>query len=259
MIIYLYAMATERKLSRLRSEFVSNVTHELKTPLSLIKMFSELLTTRKVSEERRQRYCEIIHRESDRLGALIDTVLDFSRLERGKTRYEKVEVDPVEVVRNAVDMFKLRLERESVEVRFEVDGEVPLVLADGQALTLAVINLLDNALKYAEGTSEIRVRVDQSGRWVRISVSDDGPGIPVEEQRRIFDRFYRGKAAATSRARGSGIGLSIVQAVAVGHPAVARVVVRWNVIGIGVSAAVAGAIALQVPAVPQGLCVDTLR
>ena len=221
MIVYLYAAAKERKLSRLRSEFVSNVTHELKTPLSLIKMFIELLIMGKAADEtRRQRYYEIIHRESDRLGALIDTVLDFSRLERGKTRYDKVEVNVSSVVQKAVDMFRVRLERESVEISLSVDDEeqdIPPVLADDQALTLAVINLLDNALKYAEGTKEIRVTVRTKGQKVQIIVSDDGPGIPPEELKRIFERFYRGRAASTSHARGSGIGLSIVRAIADGH------------------------------------------
>ena len=116
-------------------------------------------------------------------------------------------------------MFRLRLERESVDVTLDVeeDGEPMLILADEQAVTLAVINLLDNALKYAEGTKVISVALRNEGDVVRIIVSDNGPGIPQEDLRRIFERFYRGKAAARSRARGSGIGLSIVQAVADGH------------------------------------------
>jgi two-component system phosphate regulon sensor histidine kinase PhoR len=218
MSFYLYASAKERRLSQLRSEFVSNVTHELKTPLSLIKMFSELLLMGKITDEaQRRRYFEVLNRESDRLAALIDTVLDFSRLERGKTHYEKVATDAGELARRAVEMVRLRLEREMVELKLHVDDGLPEVLADEQALMLAVINLLDNALKYAEGTKEIRVEVRSEGAAVRIVVADDGPGIPPEELKRVFDRFYRGKAAARSRARGSGIGLSIVQAVAAGH------------------------------------------
>lgn len=217
MMIYLYAAAKERKLSQLRSEFVSNVTHELKTPLSLIKMFAELLVIGKVAEERRQRYCEIIYRESDRLGALIDTVLDFSRLERGKSHYEKAEIDLEAVVRRAVEMFRLRLDHETIGLTVEVEQPPPPVFADGQAITLALINLLDNALKYAEGTSQIRLSLSTRGRMVRIEVADDGPGISPEEIRRIFERFYRGQAAASSHSRGSGIGLSIVQAIANGH------------------------------------------
>jgi two-component system phosphate regulon sensor histidine kinase PhoR len=218
MTFYLYAVAKERKLSRLRSEFVSNVTHELKTPLSLIKMFAELLVMRKPTDDRRrQEYCEIIFRESDRLSALIDTVLDFSRLERGKQVYEKEQLVVGEVVQEAVEIVRLRLERDTPTVRVQLNEPLPLVWADHQALNLAVINLLDNALKYAEGTAEIRVLVEAKGRMVHISVEDDGPGIPPEELRRVFERFYRGKAAAQAHQRGSGIGLSIVQAVADGH------------------------------------------
>ncbi len=217
MIVFIVAAAKERRLSRLRSEFVSNVTHELKTPLSLIKMFSELLVMGKVNEDKRQRYCEIIHRESDRLGALIDTVLDFSRLERGKRHYEKVAVDLSDVLRRAVDISRARLERDTLELTLKVEESIPLVLADEQAVTLAVINLVDNASKYADGSDEIRVLLRQVGRCVHIVVEDDGPGIPADDLRRIFERFYRGRAATQNQARGSGIGLSIVQAVAEGH------------------------------------------
>lgn len=218
MSFYLYASAKEQRLGQLRSEFVSNVTHELKTPLSLIKMFSELLLMGKVTDEaQRRRYFEVLNREADRLSALIDTVLDFSRLERGKTHYEPVATDAGELVRKAVEMVRLRLEREMVELKLAVEESLPQVLADEQALTLAVINLLDNALKYAEGTKEIRVAVKRSGRSVQIVVADDGPGIPPDELKRVFERFYRGNAAGRSRARGSGIGLSIVHSVATGH------------------------------------------
>ena len=218
MIIYLYAAAKDRRLSRLRSEFVSNVTHELKTPLSLIKMFSELLVLGKVKDdERRQGYYEIIFRESDRLGALIDNVLDFSRMERGKTRYQKVEVDVCELVGKAVEVFRIRLERQSIDVQLELADDLPLILADEHALSLAVFNLIDNALKYAEGTEQVRISVTCEQERLRIVVEDDGPGIPEDERRRIFERFYRGKTATSGRQRGTGIGLSLVRDVAYGH------------------------------------------
>ncbi len=225
MSVYLYAAAKERRIGRLRSEFVSNVSHELKTPLSLIKMFSELLTMGGVGDEgSRRRYCEIIHRESDRLSALIDNVLDFSRLERGKTEYEKTEIDVGAVVRRAVDIFCIRLEREELALRLAIDADLPPVLADEQAITLALLNLLDNALKYAEGTAEIAVSVRGAGGQVVIEVADQGPGLPPEELKRVFERFYRGRQAKRQHQRGTGIGLAIVQAVAEGHGGRARAV-----------------------------------
>jgi two-component system phosphate regulon sensor histidine kinase PhoR len=218
MIVFLYAAAKERKLSQLRSEFVSNVTHELKTPLSVIKMFSELLVMGKVGdEERRRGYFEAIHRESERLGTMIDNVLDFSRLERGKALYEKVEVDVGEVVTTAVEVFRLRLDRQAIELKMRIEPDLPTVLADRHALSLAVFNMIDNALKYAEGTREIRVHVTSSTDNVRICVEDDGPGLPTDELTRVFERFFRGAAATRGRQRGSGIGLSLVQSVARGH------------------------------------------
>ena len=216
--VYLYAAAKERRLSRLRSEFVSNVSHELKTPLSLIRMFSELLTMGPgADEDSRRRYSEVIHREADRLTALIDNVLDFSRLERGKTHYDRVEVDLGAVVRRAVDVFCVRLEHEEVDLKLGIEDDLPPVRADEQALTLALLNLLDNALKYAEGSNEVRVSVGRTRQGVAIAVEDDGPGIPPEDLRRIFERFYRGQGARRRHQRGTGIGLAIVQAVAEGH------------------------------------------
>jgi signal transduction histidine kinase len=168
-------------------------------------------------EERRRGYFEAIHRESERLGTMIDNVLDFSRLERGKALYEKVEVDVGEVVTTAVEVFRLRLDRQAIELKMRIEPDLPTVLADRHALSLAVFNMIDNALKYAEGTREIRVHVTSSTDNVRICVEDDGPGLPTDELTRVFERFFRGAAATRGRQRGSGIGLSLVQSVARGH------------------------------------------
>ncbi|MFO0643261.1 MAG: HAMP domain-containing sensor histidine kinase [Polyangiaceae bacterium] len=219
----LFAAETERRASALKSEFVANVSHELKTPLALVRMFAEMLQSGRVaSDEKRAEYLEIIVRESERLTSLIENVLDFAKVERGHASYDFVDGDLAEVVRRAVGVYRYRAEREGVEIRFEEDETLPVVRLDGRAIELVVINLLDNALKYAQGGKTIFVEVRKRGeKEVVVAVRDEGPGIPDAEKERIFERFVRGATAqpkdGRSPVRGSGIGLSLVRAIVEAH------------------------------------------
>ena len=219
----LFAAETERRASALKSEFVANVSHELKTPLALVRMFAEMLHSGRVaSDEKRAEYLEIIVRESERLTSLIENVLDFAKVERGHASYDFVDGDLAEVVRRAVGVYRYRAEREGVEIRFDADDALPLVRLDGRAIELVVINLLDNALKYAQGGKTIFVEVRKRGeKEVVVAVRDEGPGIPDGEKERIFERFVRGATAqpkdGRSPVRGSGIGLSLVRAIVEAH------------------------------------------
>lgn len=213
-VFFLYATIKERRLNALKSDFIANVSHELKTPLSVVRMFAEmLLTDRVTSQEKRQKYLEMICREAERLSGLIENVLDFAALERGKQKYERVEADLGDIVVRAIETLRHRLEQ--VEVRLHVPERLPRVLADEQAVLLATINLLDNAVKYGEGTP-IDVQLVEKRREIVISVRDRGPGIPDQEARRVFDRFYRVRRAG-QQIRGSGIGLSLVKHIADAH------------------------------------------
>lgn len=195
------------------------MSHELKTPLSLVRMFSELLATGRVRDEaKREQYLSIIMRESERLTALIENVLDFARVERGKAAYNFEEASLGDVVTRAVDIYRYRVEREGMELELKVDPDIPPTVLDGRALELALVNLMDNAIKYAKEGGKIRVEARMRGaRTAEIRLSDCGPGIPKEEQRRIFERFVRGKGARESQVRGSGIGLALVQHIARSH------------------------------------------
>ncbi|MFW5920251.1 MAG: sensor histidine kinase [Polyangiales bacterium] len=215
LVFLLYAADKERRLNALKSEFIANVSHELKTPLSVIRMFGELLLTRRVqNREKQEQYLEIVCRESERLSALIENVLDFSALERGKQQYDLEEGDLADVVSRAIETFRYRVEREGTEVRFEQRGELPAIPIDEDAILLALVNLLDNAVKYGDGTP-VDVVLERTDAEARIRVRDRGPGIASQDLKRVFERFYRGRRPRQTR--GSGIGLSIVRHIAEAH------------------------------------------
>ena len=222
-VIVVRATIQERRLAALKSDFVANVSHELKTPLASVRMFGEMLLTRRVpSEEKREEYLQIIVGESERLSALIDNVLDFAKVERGKAAYEFAEQDVAEVAARAVEVLRYRAERQGITIR--ADLEPVYAVIDARAIELLVINLLDNALKYATGTTFIDVRVvasEDGGALIR--VTDEGPGIDPEDQERIFERFVRGQVAQDTRVRGSGIGLALVKHIAESHGGTASV------------------------------------
>lgn len=214
-LFLVYAADKERRLNDLRSEFVANVSHELKTPLSVVRMFGELLLTDRVkSEEKRQEYLEIICRESERLSALIENVLDFARMERGRAKYDMHARDLGDVVARAIDTFRYRIESEGVEVEFVREGGMLVLPIDEQAILLATINLLDNAVKYGEG-SRVEVKVQNLGQELIVSVRDHGPGIPADDLHKVFERFYRSRRDTNTR--GSGIGLALVEEIINAH------------------------------------------
>ncbi len=218
-IAILRAAVQARRLAALHGDFVANVSHELKTPLASVRLFGEMLLTGRVAtDEKRREYLQIIVAESERLTSLLDNVLDFARVERGRAAYDLRHGDVATIARQAVETQRYRAERQGLELEVETSPAVALV--DARALELAVINLVDNALKYGVGSEKIRITVGhlsepQATAYVR--VEDSGPGIDVADQERIFQRFVRGKNARDLHARGSGIGLALVRHIAAAH------------------------------------------
>jgi two-component system phosphate regulon sensor histidine kinase PhoR len=212
------SVRSERRTSQLKSDFIANVSHELKTPLSLIRMFGELIATGKHKGEGSAReYAGIITRESERLTHLIDNVLDFARLERGKASYNFAEGRLEEVVERALDVCRYRLEKERLRLRTDVESGLPVVRMDEDAMTLVLLNLVDNAVKYAGDGGEVWVGLGRAPGGVALAVRDRGTGIAPDEQARIFERFYRAGSARARNVRGSGIGLSLVKHIAEAH------------------------------------------
>ncbi len=216
--IVLAGSMKERRLAALKSDFVANVSHELKTPLALIRMFGEMLLLDRVpSPDKRRQYLQIIMSESERLTALIENVLDFAKVERGKAAYSFAPGDVGEAVGRAVEIFSHRAERDSMNVTLTIAKDLPRAMIDARALELATINLVDNSFKYAKNGGRVDVEVSHVSRVVRIRVRDYGPGIDADDQPRIFERFVRGKIATEGHVRGSGIGLALVKHIAESH------------------------------------------
>jgi two-component system phosphate regulon sensor histidine kinase PhoR len=216
-IIYV-AWRRDRQLRQLKENFISNVSHELKTPLSLIRMFSEILVMGRVNTEgKKLEYYRIIHSESDRMSRLINNLLDFANLVRGieYKNFEKTNI--AQLVTKALEAYRYEIQKDGFQLNLETAPGIPDFLADPNAITMAFFNLLDNSVKYSGDQKQIDVRVRRTNGFVDLMVIDRGIGVPASEQQKIFDTFYRGSEPLVRRTRGSGIGLAITKHVAEIH------------------------------------------
>ncbi|MDP6111763.1 MAG: ATP-binding protein [Planctomycetota bacterium] len=207
----LHYINRELELSRLKSDFVSNVSHELKTPLTLIRMFGETLSLGRVkNEEKAMEYYQIITRESERLTKLIDNVLDFSRIESGSKEYDFQIQNVGEVVQTTFESYRENLESQGFTCDLDIEEEVDLTAkVDRDSVEQALINLFTNARKYSKDEKEIHVSVTTDGEEIRIAVRDKGLGISEQDQQQIFDKFFRVEDDYVRSVRGSGLGLAI--------------------------------------------------
>jgi two-component system phosphate regulon sensor histidine kinase PhoR len=208
----------EMELAQLKSDFVSNVSHELRTPLSLIRMFSETLEMGRVSsEEKRREYYSTIVRESERLTGLVNNVLNFSRIESGKKEYHFSNIDVNAVVHKVLSSYQSHLEHLGFTLETDLATPLPLILADAEAVSEALLNVVDNAIKYSKTEKSIRIRTGIIGQNVYVEVQDHGIGIPPEEQPKIFEKFYRVSSGLVHEVRGSGLGLTLVRHIMDAH------------------------------------------
>ncbi len=207
----------EMALARLKSDFVSNVSHELRTPLSLIRLYAETLEMgRLTSPEKYQEYYRIIRKESERLTALINNILDFSRIEAGRKEYDFRETDLSELVHNTLDSYRYQLEQSGFQFEEKID-EVPSMRVDREAMARSLLNLVNNALKYSQDRKYIGVNPYRDNGSVKLEVVDQGIGIPHQEQQKIFEKFYRVGDPLVHNTKGSGLGLSLVRHIVQAH------------------------------------------
>ena len=217
-VLGLYALyrmsAVQMQFAARRENFVSAVSHELKTPLTAIRMYGEILREGLVeSDEKRSEYYGLISSESERLSRLVQNVLDLSRIERGERLPDLVVGDLEGVVRAAVQVLEAEDRQRGFTIDLSVQGALPRARFNADAVKQLVFNLLDNAFKYAREGQALRVCVslDAAERTVRLTVRDFGPGVPGADLARIFEPFYRVQSELTRSHQGVGLGLSLVQ------------------------------------------------
>jgi two-component system phosphate regulon sensor histidine kinase PhoR len=219
----------EARLAKLQTDFVSKVSHELRTPLTSIRMFVETLQLGRLQDPERQREAlEIVAEETARLSGLITRLLDWARMESGRRTYQLSRQALAPILEQALAALAPQLLHQPAEVIREVAPGLPPVMADREALAEAVLNLLNNAMKYTGPTKRIMVTAipaDGGGVWIR--VADNGPGIAGGEQKRIFQKFYRARDPLSRTIEGTGLGLAMVKHIVEAHGG--RITVRSEV------------------------------
>ncbi len=208
-----------RKLERMRRDFVSSVSHELRTPLSSIKGYTETLLEGAINDpEHAAAFLQIILQESEQLEALVNDVLDLSKIESGRIEYHFRQVPIAEAVSKSVDLLRRRIEQKQIRLDISIPEDLPPVFADEEYLDIVVRNLLDNAIKYVDDRNgKIRISAFSSGDNVHLEVEDNGIGISTQDLDRIFERFYRVDKARSRKSGGTGLGLSIVKHIVLAH------------------------------------------
>jgi signal transduction histidine kinase len=208
----------EMELAKIKSDFVSNVSHELRTPLALIRLYAETLELKRLpSVEKQQEYFCIIRKESERLTALINNILDFSRIEAGRKEYDFRETDMPELVRNTLESYRYQIEQQGFKFEENIAEDIPPLVVDREAIARSLLNLVNNAIKYSRNDRYVAVNLHRSNGSVLLEVVDHGIGIPRDEQSKIFEKFYRVADPLVHNTKGSGLGLCLVQHIARAH------------------------------------------
>ncbi len=211
-------IANEMEILKIKSDFVSSVSHELKTPLTSIKTLVERLQEGKVKEKSKmQQYFSVISQDADKLSNLVTNILDFSKIEEGKKEYNFVETDVSQWMAQFLESLKKSEIQRGLIFHAEIAAGLPSVFLDRDAIAQALNNLIDNAEKFSQDKREIDINVRKDDENIIISVTDYGIGIPQAEIDKIFDKFYQGKNALSQSVRGTGLGLTLVKHIVEAH------------------------------------------
>lgn len=218
LVLTKHMVSKEVALAKLKSDFVSNVSHELRTPLALIRLYAETLEMGRITTpDKKQQYYRIIRKESERLTALINNILDFSRIEAGRKEYEFRDTDIAGLVRNTLDSYRYQIEQQGFALEESIDPDLPAVRIDREAIARALVNLVNNALKYSTEEKYLGVKLYRENGVVKLVVADHGIGISRRDQSRIFEKFYRAGDPLVHNTKGSGLGLSLVRHISQAH------------------------------------------
>ncbi|MDO9000707.1 MAG: HAMP domain-containing sensor histidine kinase [Bacteroidota bacterium] len=219
---FYYIMANnlkQKKLSIIKNDFISNMTHEFKTPISTISLASEMLGDSSIAQtpEKQQRYLKMIRDENKRLSVLVESILQTSILDKGEFILKLSEVDVHEIINTAINNTQLLIDQRHGSIQTNLNATKFKLQADRVHLTNIIFNLVDNAIKYSKGVPEIVISTQNTAEGIMIKVKDNGIGISKENQRKIFDKFYRVPTGNVHNVKGFGLGLSYVLAVVLKH------------------------------------------
>lgn len=217
-ILLLINIKREVELAQIKADFLSNVSHELRTPLALISMFAETLEMERVkTEEKKKEYYKIISQETARLSKIVNKILNFSKMEAGKIKYNFDICDLNEILIQISDVYSFHLKNNGFTFSFEYTDSKLKLNADKESLSEAIINLIDNAVKYSKERKEVIIKTGIDKEMAFVQVQDFGIGISREEQAKIFDKFYRVSTGNVHNTKGTGLGLALVKHIVTAH------------------------------------------
>ncbi|MEM6523303.1 MAG: HAMP domain-containing sensor histidine kinase [Bacteroidota bacterium] len=207
----------EMRLAQNKSDFVSNVSHEIRTPLALISMFAETLELNRVkSEGKKHEYYSIINKEANRLTGIVNRILTFSRMEANQKALNIEALNVKEAINDILNTYEYHLTSKGFSYSFQPNSDLT-VMADSQAFVEVVVNLIDNAIKYSNSEKHIDITSGADDGFGFVSIKDKGVGISKQDQKHIFDKFYRVSSGDLAKSRGTGLGLSLVKEIVEGH------------------------------------------
>lgn len=217
LILVFQDMTDEHKLDNMRKEFVANVSHELKTPITTIKSYTETLIDSEMDKEMELRFLNIINNECDRMTRLVRDLLQLSNLDYKKTSWQKQEVSINKLMDEIFLKLDLAFKEKNHKVVQDITPNLPTIVIDKDGIEQVILNIISNAIKYTEECGEIKINVVDNAECISIEVSDNGIGIPESDQKRIFERFYRVEKGRSRDLGGTGLGLSIAKQIIEAH------------------------------------------
>lgn len=218
--VYLFDDITrEKEIDQMKSDFISLVSHELRTPLTSIIGFVSFILDGKAGEinDKQRNSLVRVHRQSKRLAALINDLLDISRIESGRIQMEQAPISILDIVAQRIDEIRPQADEKSIQLDLTVPESVPQIFGDEARMGQVFTNLIGNAIKFTPNNGEVSVKVEADGNLLHVEVIDTGPGIPPEERQKIFDKFYQLSDISTRQQGGSGLGLSISKSIVEAH------------------------------------------
>jgi two-component system phosphate regulon sensor histidine kinase PhoR len=203
----------QRQLAEMKTDFINNMTHELKTPIATISLASEALQEEDVLKEKskRNRFLNVIKEENERLKVQVEKVLSFAKVEKNELKLNKSELDVHELIEKVISSFELIIKEKKAQLSFDYKANNKVFMGDESHMNNILRNLIDNALKYSLGSPRVKIKTRNVSNGIEISISDNGLGISAEDQAKVFEKFFRVHTGNKHDVKGFGLGLSYVQ------------------------------------------------